>query len=301
MKGKIRPAGFIGLLQNAGFGDSLVRFLEAQAVFQQKNWKEAIARFETARALLAADPQLIVQLDLMLAECYGRAGDEEQRLEALRRAAEGGGGPESARVGLAQALARSGKLDQAAATLLPLVKQRPEWRLDLVRLLLQWTIRQPRDRRNWPEVERSLREAEKALPRSVEPLTLLRLDLLVAQDRLEDARGLLSAVLAKDPNKLSYRLALARLTQRRWQGQGLRHGECPRAGQVNGSPNHRPSREGPGAWSRHPTGPPGLLGPRGGRRGPCRGGEAGGGPPASCLRRSARFPGPARGGRDPAW
>ena len=199
LEGKDQAAGFIGLLQNAGFGDSLVRFLEAQAVFQQKNWKEAIPRLRQPGRSGKPIPKLIVQLDLMLAECYGRAGDEEQRLEALRRAAEGGRRPESARVGLAQALARSGKLDQAAATLLPLVEQRPEWRLDLVRLLLQWTIRQPRDRRNWPEVERSLREAEKGCPQSVEPLTLLRLDLLVAQDRLEEARGLLERSWPRTP------------------------------------------------------------------------------------------------------
>ncbi len=165
----------------------------------------------------------------MLAECYGRVGDEEQRLDALRQAAEGDRGPESARLELAQALVRSGKLDQAVTILLPVADRRPEWRLDLVRLLLQRTIRQPEDQRNWPEVERSLREAEKALPRSVESLTLLRLDMLAARDRLEEARALLSAVLAKDPRNLRYRLALARLTQRQRQAEGRRQGAAARA------------------------------------------------------------------------
>ena len=36
-------------------------------------------------------PGLHVQLDLMLAECYSRVGAEEQRLDILRRAAEGAG------------------------------------------------------------------------------------------------------------------------------------------------------------------------------------------------------------------
>jgi tetratricopeptide (TPR) repeat protein len=67
-------------------------------------------------------------------------------------------------------------------------------------------------------VERQLREAENALPEAVEPLILLRLDVLAAQGRLDDARSLLSSALAKEPRNLRYRLSLARLTQR--QGQG---------------------------------------------------------------------------------
>ena len=50
----------------------------------------------------------------MLAECWGHVGSDEQRLNALRQAADGDRGPESARIEFARALARSGKLDQAA-------------------------------------------------------------------------------------------------------------------------------------------------------------------------------------------
>jgi len=225
--GKDEAGVYLTLLRNAGLGDTVVRFLEAEILFQQKKWAEAIPRIGMARAALASDPQLTGQLNLMLAECYSRTGEEEQRLDALRQAAEGDRGPESARIELVQALARSGKLDQAVTILLPMADRRPEWRLDLVRLLLQRATRQPRDQRNWPEVERYLREAEKALPQSVEPLTLLRLDLLAAQGRMDDARALLAAALAKDPKNLRYRLSLARLTQRQQQDQGIRQGGAP--------------------------------------------------------------------------
>ncbi len=56
------------------------------------------------------------------------------------------------------------------------------------------------------------------LPQAGEPLTSLRVDVLAAQDRLDEARSLLSSALAKDPGNLRYRLATARLAQR--QGQG---------------------------------------------------------------------------------
>ena len=83
----------------------------------------------------------------MLAECYGRTGSDEQELEALSRVAEGDPGPESARIAYARALARSGKLDQALAILVPMAGRQPELRLDIVRLSIQKMLRLPRDRR----------------------------------------------------------------------------------------------------------------------------------------------------------
>ena len=215
---------YMTLLRNAGMGDTLVRFLEAEVPFQQKRWREAIPRLEMARAVLASSRELVVRLNLMLAECHGQLGLEEQRLDDLRRAAEGGRDAETARIELAQALSRSGKLDQAVMALLPLAERKPEWRLDLVRLLLQRAKRQPRALRNWPEVERYLRETEKALPQAGEELALIHLEMLVAKERLEDARSLLSALLIKDPRNLRYRLASARLAQLWRQDRELRQG-----------------------------------------------------------------------------
>ncbi|MGA8349109.1 MAG: hypothetical protein WB773_15080 [Isosphaeraceae bacterium] len=147
-----------------------------------------------------------------MAECYGRVGAEEHRLDALRLLVESDRAPDSARVELARSLARSDKLDQSIAMLLPIVERKPELRLDLVRLLIQKTSRQPRDQRNWQEVERALVQAEKALPRETEKLVLVRVDLLLAQNRLANALSVLSSAQAKDPRNLQYRLALARLT-----------------------------------------------------------------------------------------
>ena len=201
-------------------GDTLVRFLEAEILFQGKKWVDAIPKIEMARVVLRDPRKLIVQLDLMLAECYRRLGHEEQRLDALRRAAEGDQGPDSTRVELAHALFRSGKIDEAVTILQPMAERNAEWRLDLVRLLLQKAIRQPRDQRNWQAVDRSLQQAEKALPQASTSVALLRLDMLAAQGRLDEARSLLSSVQAKDPRNLLFRIAQAKLTQR--QGSGAR-------------------------------------------------------------------------------
>ncbi len=227
--GKDQAAVYVAVLRNAlrkavseetatvTYLETAVRFLEAEIPYQQKNWAEAIKKIELARALSGSNPALLVQLNVMLADCHHRMGNEEQRLEALRRAAEVDKGSDSARKNLAEALASSGKLDQAVSILLPLAARKPEWRLDLVRLLLQRAARAPRDKRNWLDVEQHLREAAMTLPQAAEQVALLRLDVLATQGRLQEARSLLSAVQAKDARNLRYRLALAQVTQR--QGQ----------------------------------------------------------------------------------
>jgi predicted Zn-dependent protease len=236
--GKDQAEGYITRLRNAGLGNTLVQYLEAEILWKRKKWEEAQERLEMARAaILGAAPDLVawirsecaVRLDLMLAECYDHLGWDERRLDALRRASDGDRTLEATRVELAQALARSGKLDQAVTTILPVALRRPEWRLDLVQLLLQKAIRQPRDRQAWVEVDRHLDEAGKALQSSnglagektfapaLQRLARLKRDVLVARGQ-DDARSLLAKAQEQDPRNVEYRIALARLTQR--QGKG---------------------------------------------------------------------------------
>ena len=168
----------------------------------------------------------------MLADCYGRVGSQEQSLDALRQAADNGAGPDEARIDLARALARSGKLDQALTNLTSLAERRPELRLDIARLLIQKTLRQPRDQRNWLAAEQAVQQAQKARPDAVESLTLLRAELLEAEERAEEARALIASAQAKNPRNLPYRLAQAELAGRTGKG-------------ASDLADSRPGREGP--------------------------------------------------------
>ncbi|MGA7499844.1 MAG: tetratricopeptide repeat protein [Isosphaeraceae bacterium] len=215
LDGEEGAIAWIERLRRLGLADGYAQYLDGRVSMAKQRWDGAIKSLESARAVLVADTMITPRINLMLAECYGRVGAEEHRLDALRQLVESDRAPDSARVELARSLARSDKLDQSIAMLLPIVERKPELRLDLVRLLIQKTSRQPRDQRNWQEAEHSLVQAEQALPREIEKLVILRVDLLLAQDRLANALSVLSSAQAKDPRNLQYRLALARLTQRK--------------------------------------------------------------------------------------
>jgi len=213
--GKDQAGDYIARLQSAGLGDTYVRYLEAEILFQKKKWPEAISHLESARNALRSDPRLTDRLNLMLAECYGRQGYAEQRLNALRQVGGGDRSPVAVRIELAQAQARLGKVDQALAILLPLADRRPELRLDLVRLLIQKNLTLPRDQRRWQEVEQALHEAEKALPGAVDDVTALRADLLGLQDKPDAAQQILEKAIVRNPKSVRSRIALAAFFQGR--------------------------------------------------------------------------------------
>ena len=198
-----------------GLADGYAYHLEARVSMVKQQWHEAISKLRLARSLLAADPALVSRVNLLLAECHSRTGEKEKRVAALQRAASGETTTAMAGPLLAQSMESEGRLDEAIKVHLTSWRARPESRLDLVRLLIQKTSRQPRDLRNWQEVEHALVQAEEALPREIEKLVLLRVDLELAQDRLANALSVLSSAQAKDPQNLQYRLALARLTRRK--------------------------------------------------------------------------------------
>ena len=81
IEGDDQAEGYIARLRDAGFGETLVRFLEAEVLVQKQSWAEAIDRIERDRAVLRSFPRLAARLDLMLADVL--------RPHGRRRAAAG--------------------------------------------------------------------------------------------------------------------------------------------------------------------------------------------------------------------
>ena len=156
---------------------------------------------EMARAVLASDPRAHPAAQPHAGRVPRPTG--LRRAAARRPAAgrRGRQGAESARLELVRALARSGKLDQAVIDPLAAGGRRPQARVAARSGAAPAPEGDPpaagpaRTGRSWS----ATREAEKATPQAVEPLVLLRLDVLAAQGRLDDARALLASALAKDP------------------------------------------------------------------------------------------------------
>jgi cellulose synthase operon protein C len=210
--GEDGASAWIENLRTLGLVDGCIQYLEARVAMVQQKWPQAISRFESAQALLAADPVVVSRINLMLAECYQQVpGSGEQRIASLQRAASGETNVPLARTRLAQAMENEGRLDEAIRLHTELIATRPESRLDLLRLLIRKTRQQPPSRRSWEPIEQRLEEAEKALPQAPVELTLLRADLLAAEGRREKARQFLEDAIRRDPQRISYRVALARL------------------------------------------------------------------------------------------
>ena len=115
--GKDQAADYIARLRNAGLGDTLVRFLEAEILFQQKKWAEAIPKIEMARAVLESDPRLTASSISCWPNATAAWVPTSSGSMPSGRPPRAIGAPESARIEFARALARSGKLDQAITIL----------------------------------------------------------------------------------------------------------------------------------------------------------------------------------------
>jgi tetratricopeptide (TPR) repeat protein len=216
IEGQNQGADCLDRLRKSGLPEAHIQYLEALILVQNKAWAKAVAKINTARALLAsqADPAVrlrLTRLSLLLPECYGRLGLDEQRLAALKDAAGASATAVTAGQALAEELARSGKLDDALRIQLQLVETRPESRLDLVRLLIEKVRRLPREQRarHAREIEQRLDKASKALPARANELALLRAEWLTVLGRFDEARRTLQAKRTENPRDVRCRVALA--------------------------------------------------------------------------------------------
>ncbi len=230
LEGEGQAEGYIGILRSRGFGDSIVRVLVGLMYMQKGLWNEAISEIEGAQAILKSRyPVINDQLTMMLAECYHRTGREEQRLAALQGISGSAGAAvsEASQLELAQALTKSGgpgELDQALRILQSLADRHPELELEIARLMVGRTLRQPKDQRDWKGVDRQIDKAAKALnsdkPAVAEAFTLLRAQVMEAKGDADKARDYLSAAAAKDPKNLSYVVTLSQIAMRQSDKNG---------------------------------------------------------------------------------
>jgi len=204
---------WIKRLSKAGLSEGFSRYLEALVNFRQEKWGGAVEQLNAARALLSGNPMMTERIELLLSECLGRLGDDRERITALERAAKSGDG-KLARPVLADALEKSGRIDEALRIHMGLEATRPESRFDEIRLLIRRASSQPTSAGEWDRIEERLKQAELALPEETWRVTVHRAEILAGRGRPADARKLLEDAIARDPKSLVGRLALAGLLAR---------------------------------------------------------------------------------------
>lgn len=202
-----------------------IDYLNARLHIQEANWSEATRLLERTRPLVANLPELSTQVDFLLAQCFEQLDDPAARLSALGRIITRDPTSVAARSSMGAALASAGRLDDALEQyrqLMALPTAPAGGWTEVARLMLFRELqRQQRERTadaprkpkrggNWKPVEEALDRATAADPGSVD-VVLLRAEVLVAQDKVDEARQLLAGSLEKNKEAVKIYAAMASL------------------------------------------------------------------------------------------
>jgi Tfp pilus assembly protein PilF len=242
----------IAQMRKAAGASATTDYLQARLLMAESKPAQAARLLERARPALGGVPEVGEQIDLGLGRCYEQLNDAARQKEAYDRLAGRATKSLPVLLGLASAEAALGNLDAAVsryreASALPGAP--PETVYEVVRLLI--VRNRARGAADWDRVEAALREAEKARPGSVE-VVLLRAEALAAQNKLDEAGGVLESACAGDPEykQPRLRLALAAVLARRGEADRAR-GVLDEAGRRGGdSPDYREAVA--GFWAGRP-------------------------------------------------
>jgi cellulose synthase operon protein C len=237
----------IARLTKTDLAPSGLAYLRARVLLLQGRWSEAAGLLENTRPTMEhdrAEPGMLNQVDLYLAECYERLDEPQQRLAVYDRliARETKRDQVSpalltALQGRAATLWALGHLDEAITQQQDLMTRPgapPAGWAEVARLLLARNLL--KGSRSWKDVEAALDRAEKAQPEAVE-VPLLRARVLVAGQDFDRAGAVLEAARKKFPDRVEPWTALAALAQLRKQpdraAQLLKEAEADRGDSID--------------------------------------------------------------------
>jgi predicted Zn-dependent protease len=204
-------------LKATGLMESAYDYFEGQFLIGEKKWNEAIERLLKAKGKLLHKPQLIPQVDTLIGRCYQALGNASKAIEYYSLAQKGSG-LTSADIALAQMYAVTGRSADALKLYEAVAAAQGERIFDLQYIwqplleLRSWDqMRQPKEKRDWKNVEELLAGLNNA--GKLDPISnvLLQGDLLYKKDQVEEARTLYSTALHANPNNEALWTARLRL------------------------------------------------------------------------------------------
>ena len=197
-------------MKKASYRPEILEFFEARILMVQGEWLKAVHALETLRSKVSGWPGFPMQIDLSLGACFERLRLPDRQLEAYQRVLDKDPTLVAAQVGYASALLHTGKVDEALREYRKIEKtlgskeflEVPALRNSLYQALMAQTARLPEAERDWTEVERLLASAEALEGVDDVQGTLMRAELLIKKGEIKQARSLVAAKRAQDPDQL---------------------------------------------------------------------------------------------------
>jgi len=187
-----------------------VKLFTARVLVGKGQWREAAKVLDEIHPELSNTPDWAYEADLLLGQCCERLGEDDRRSAAYNRALALKPMGLPARLGLAETLSASGRVEEAISLYQNLEGEVPQVRVKLARLLIRRNLQRPSERRDWAEVDRALVAAKEASPGSME-VQLLRAEAFADRGRFEESRGDLKAAAGRFPGRDEPWTALAEL------------------------------------------------------------------------------------------
>jgi tetratricopeptide (TPR) repeat protein len=213
-KGELREAReLLAKLGTLDLPAARIDYLDAAIQFREGHWREASKKLEAIRPLFAGSREWTVQCDLLLAECYEREGDFDRQLLVYRRVLSLDASQSSARLGVASALVKLGRMKEAleeCQRMMSLPRPPADGWILWARVLVAQNIGLPPSRQKWEKADEVLESAAQALPESTE-VPILRAEMLAAQKKFTQARTLLEQARDRQPQRSELWIALANL------------------------------------------------------------------------------------------
>ncbi len=205
--------GHIKGLRNApSFRKEMLDYLDARVLAGRGRWREAADILGRVASAVEDLPEVSRAAFGLLGQCYREIGDVDQAQGAYRRALGVDPSWIPARLGLADSLAGTGRLEEAIGEYRALERVDPGIKVAIARLALMQAMRAPAAERRWEAVEKALDEAEQAVPDSVE-LPILRAEMLASRRDFDGAKAVLERARDAKPEHILYWTALAGLAR----------------------------------------------------------------------------------------
>jgi tetratricopeptide (TPR) repeat protein len=188
----------IETLERMGHSYTDLQYLKACYYFNADDVLRARQNLLPLQAMKGLPPGVKVRINMLLAQCYHRLGDTEMEENANRLVLRADPENINAKLASIDYLVQQGAIETAIKECRTVVDRAPQVPLKLVSLLIARNQRQPESLRDWAEVKQMIEDAFKAAPESVNPI-ILEAELLLAQDRAEEARTMLENAGSRFP------------------------------------------------------------------------------------------------------